>query len=238
MNRIPVLLGGSRGSRGAAAAVLIALSATALPLAFHSSPTGAAPVTYEIDAVHSEVSFKIRHLVSKVRGRFNRFEGTLHYDEQNPAASRVQVTIDAASIDTANPKRDDHLRSPDFFDVEEFPTLTFTSSEVKVDGDRLLVSGDLTMRGVTKPVTLSVENLGVSSVREKRIIGFSATSELDRKDYGIVWNKTLDVGGTLLGDGVAIEIGVEAAHDPAKNQAAEKNQPPKTEARKEKKGGW
>jgi polyisoprenoid-binding protein YceI len=240
VKRTAILSGGSRGAhhRGVATAAIFALCATAFPLAFHSLPALAAPVTYEIDAVHSEVSFKIRHLVSNVRGRFNDFEGTIIYDAENPAASSVQVTIDAASIDTANEKRDDHLRSPDFFDVEKFPTLTFSSKEVKVDGDRLLVSGELTMHGVTKPLTLSVEKLGMGGMGEKKIVGFSAASELDRKEYGIVWNRTLEVGGALLGNDVAIEIGVEAAHDTSKSEAAKKNEPPKAEASKEKKGGW
>lgn len=240
MKRKAILFGGSRSGnhRGVATAVILALSATAFPLAFHSLPALAEPVTYEIDAVHSEVSFKIRHLVSNVRGRFNDFRGTIIYDDQNPTASSVKVTIDAASIDTANEKRDEHLRSPDFFDVEKFPALTFASKEVKVDGDKMLVSGELTMHGVTKPLTLSVEKLGMSAMGEKKIVGFSATSELDRKDYGIVWNRTLDVGGAVLGDDVEIEIGVEAAHDAAKSGAATKNEAPKAEVRKEKKGGW
>jgi polyisoprenoid-binding protein YceI len=213
-------------SHGVIAAAVIALSITTLLPITGPSPALAAPVAFEIDPVHSEVAFKVRHLVSKAGGRFNSFEGTLFYDEEDPTASSVNVTIDVTSIDTNNSDRDGHLKSPDFFDVEKFPTLTFVSKEVKVEEENLLIGGELTMHGVTKPVTLTAEKLGMNSMGEKSFIGFSASAEINRKDFGIEWNKVLDKGGAVLGENVEIAIAIEAVHETPKTEAASES------------GGW
>lgn len=168
---------------------------------------------WEFDHAHSSVGFSIRHLlVSKVRGRFNTWSGELHFDEKHPERSSVEVRIDAKSIDTGEAQRDAHLRSPDFFDVEKFPHLIFKSTRVEKSGeDRLTLLGDLTIRGITKPVVLEVEHGG--SLKDpwgKQRAGFTASAVIDRKDYGIVFNQVLDAGGLALGDKVTLAIDIEA----------------------------
>lgn len=169
--------------------------------------------TYVVDKSHSEALFKVRHLVSRVTGRFNDFTGSVKVDPAQPSAASVEFTIKAASIDTDNEQRDTHLRSQDFFWVEEHPEITFKSSSVKALGqDKYEVTGALTMRGVTKTVTLPVEFLGFTKDpwgNEKA--GFALATTLDRKDFGIEWNKALDQGGYLLADEVAVEINLQAA---------------------------
>lgn len=196
----------------AAFALLIAMLAAAAPFpALGPRSAQAAPETYEIDPAHSHVGFRIRHLVGKVSGQFNTFAGTIIHDAANPAASSVEVTIDAASIDTNEAKRDGHLQSPDFFDVAKNPQIIFKSRAVKIDGTKLGVEGDLTMHGVTKPVTLAGEVGGtMQGPGGSKRAGFTASTTLNRKEFGIEWNKTFDQGGTLLGDDVAVEIAVEA----------------------------
>ena len=177
-----------------------------------AAPTLAAPVTYDIDPVHSRVEFTIRHIVSKVTGNFGDFKGTITYDPAAPASSVTNVEISATSIDTNNDRRDNHLRSPDFFDVAKFPALTFVSTKV-VPGDegKFKVEGTLTMHGITKPVTLDASFLGAGPGMDgSPHAGFEATAKVDRKDYGIIWNKALDQGGTLLGDDVSINLEIEA----------------------------
>ncbi len=177
----------------------------------------AAPASYVIDPAHSSIGFRIRHFVSKVSGQFNTFEGTIVYDAANPAASSVKVTIDPTSIDTNNGKRDEHLRSPDFFDVATFPAMTFTSSTVTMKNSQLEIQGDLTMHGVTKQVTLACEAAGTMlDPGGNTRAGFSATTTLNRKDFGIVWNKTLDQGGMMLGDEVEVMIEIQAVHQAPK----------------------
>lgn len=174
----------------------------------------AAPEVYKIDAVHSHVGFTIRHLVSKVPGHFNTFSGEITFDRENPAASRVSAEIDATSIDTANENRDKHLKSDDFFKTEKHPKITFTSTGVSPAGkERASVTGSLTMAGVTKPVTLEVTALGFAPnpFGPGERAGFEAKTKLNRKDFGIVWNKALDAGGAVLGDEVEITLLVEAA---------------------------
>ncbi len=174
-------------------------------------------VVYKIDPDHSGVNFTIRHFVTNVPGRFKDFDGVVKYDKQNPAASAVSFTIQAASIDTANADRDGHLRKPDFFDVEKYPTITFSSSSVKaVDADTLEVTGDMTMHGVTKKVTVPVEVLGSMKTPQGEKAGFETTFKVDRKEYGITWNRALDAGGAVLGDDVKITISVEADLQAAK----------------------
>ncbi|MDX2191874.1 MAG: YceI family protein [Gemmatimonadales bacterium] len=177
------------------------MTATAAPVAI---------ATWTIDPAHSELTFRIRHLIGKVRGRFTGFAGTLTADPAQLAEGRVEVTIEATTIDTANAMRDEHLRSPDFFDVATFPTIAFASRALRVDGERLVVEGDLTLRGVTRPVTLTGEALG--QVRDPwgqdRLL-FEAAGSIDRREFGIVFNQTLDTG-TLLGDTVEIGITLQA----------------------------
>jgi len=192
-----------------APALLLALALPAL--------AAAAPTVYKVDPDHSSVSFSIRHFVSNVPGRFTDFDGTIQHDKQNPAASTVSFTAQAASIDTDNADRDKHLKSPDFFDVQKFPALTFTSTSVKPkDANTLDVTGDLTIHGVTKKVTIPVTLLGTMATPKGQKAGFETSFTIDRKDYGIVWNRVLDAGGSILGDDVKINIEVEANQEEAK----------------------
>jgi polyisoprenoid-binding protein YceI len=170
------------------------------------------PGTYEIDKSHSMVEFVGRHLmVTKVRGRFTEFSGTIRVGE-TPEESSVDVTIDAASIDSGEEKRDGHLRSPDFLDVENHPTLEFHSTKVEpVDGERLRVTGDLTVRGVTRPVVLDATYDGpFSDPWGGQRIGFSASTEINREDWGLTWNVALETGGVLVGKKVGVELTVSA----------------------------
>lgn len=173
--------------------------------------TAAAADLYTIDTVHSDVGFKIRHLVSRTAGQFNDFDGAIVADWDNPERSSVKFTIDAASIDTDNADRDKHLRSADFFDVETYPEITFKSVKIVPTGeDTYDVHGDLTMRGVTRRVTLPVVWLGqVTDPWGNTKAGFETEITLDRKEYGIEWNKALDAGGLVLGNDVEVEISLE-----------------------------
>jgi polyisoprenoid-binding protein YceI len=167
---------------------------------------------WEIDPSHSTLGFSVRHLmVSKVRGRFASFSGRIDIGE-DPAATAVEVRIDAASIDTRAEDRDNHLRSPDFFDVERFPTLSFRSTGVEhVDGSRWKLHGDLTIRDVTRPVTLDVEYAGLEhSPWGQDRIGFEASTEIARDDFGLTWNQALESGGVVVGKRVRLEFDVEA----------------------------
>ena len=168
--------------------------------------------TWKIDPSHSEIQFFVRHMmIAKVRGRFREFEGTIHIGER-PEDSRVEVVIEAASIDTRDRTRDQHLRSADFLDVERYPELRFISTSVRAgDKDRWQVTGDLTVRGVTRPVVLDVEFDGaVVDPWGNLRAGLLATTEIDRENFDITWNQALEAGGILVGKGVRIEIDVEA----------------------------
>ena len=183
-----------------AAAVLTTLAA--LPLQAES---------YKIDPSHSEVGFTIRHMVTNVRGRFNDFAGTIDMDPKTPQKGSVEFSIKTTSIDTGNADRDKHLRTADFFDVEKYPEITFKSESVKAAGkDTYNVTGTLTMHGVSKKVTLPVtfNGEGKDPWGNTRA-GFETATTLDRKDYGIVWNKAIDNGGVLLGDDVKVSINLE-----------------------------
>lgn len=190
--------------------------ALALALATFASAASAAPLTFDIDQAHSQVGFSIRHFFSKVPGQFKEFSGTIVVDPKAPEASSVEVTIQAASISTDNDGRDKHLRSPDFFAADSFPALTFKSTKVAPAGkDKVQVTGDLTMRGITKSVVLDVEFLGMGEVGVGgqswgTKAGFEATTTINRKDFGINWNKTLDQGGLMIGEDVAISLHIEA----------------------------
>jgi polyisoprenoid-binding protein YceI len=178
-----------------------------------TTATTAAARTFQIDKSHSEVVFQVRHLITKVRGRFSDFGGTIEFDYSNPANSRVDFQIQAASIDTNEPTRDTHLRSEDFFAAETFPTLTFKSTAIAPRGKELYdVEGDLTVRGVTKHIVLPVTHLGTAKDpwgNEK--IAFEGEITINRKDYGLNWNATLETGGFLVGDDVKVSFSVQAA---------------------------
>ena len=167
---------------------------------------------YDVDASHSNVDFKIRHMMSKVNGNFGKFTGTFSFDAKKPEAAKGVFTVEAASINTNNEKRDGHLKGDDFFNVGKFPTLTFNTTGFKKAGKGFSMSGDLTMLGVTKPVTFNVEYLGAGKDPwGNSKAGFSATGKINRKDFGMVWNKALDAGGVLLGEEVEITLNIEAA---------------------------
>jgi polyisoprenoid-binding protein YceI len=171
--------------------------------------------TWNIDATHSGISFSIRHMVfSKVRGRFAAYTGTIHLEDGDLSRSSIEVSIDAASIDTGTPQRDTHLRSADFFDVERFPELRFRSQRVEdVGAGKLRVFGDLTIRDVTREVILDAETSGrAKDPWGNERIGFAAKTSIDRKDYGLAWNQLLEAGGVLVGDRVDIELDVQAVN--------------------------
>ena len=208
-----IVRGGSSG--GCRPAALRRAAVLLLAASLGSGAARAEPAVYKIDVDHSGIGFSIRHFVSNVPGRFTDFEGTIRFDRQNPWTSGVELTVRAASIDTANNDRDDHLRSADFFDVQKFPTLTFTSTSVAgKDASNLEVTGDLTLHGVTKRVTVPVRFLGTAPAPRAEKAGFEATFTLNRKDYGISWNRVLDQGGAVLGDEVRITISIEANREP------------------------
>jgi len=168
--------------------------------------------TYTADKAHTSVGFAVRHMMSQVRGTFGDFSMTIVKDDANPAGSSVDFKIQATSVTTANEMRDKHLRSEDFFFVEKFPEITFKSTKIeKVSETEYKATGEFTMRGVTKVLTLPVTFLGeMKGMDGKSLVGFSVTTKLDRKEFGFNWNKALDNGGLLLSDEVTIEINIEA----------------------------
>jgi polyisoprenoid-binding protein YceI len=192
------------------------LIALLLTLALVAPPLSAAE-TYVVDKDHSQVGFQVRHLLSQVRGQFDDYQGTIVFDREHPERSSVQFAIASKSINTSHAKRDEHLRSVEFFDVASHPQITFHSEKVvALGGGRYAVSGPLTMRGVTRQVTLPVEQLGPLTDPWGNVkAGFVTRLTLDRQDYGINWNAALDQGGTLLGDEVQVEIQLEAARQQA-----------------------
>ena len=182
-------------------------------------PALAQAATWKIDPNHSSTRFEIRHLFSKVQGDFTQFSGTLEYDPANPTASKVETKIVASSINTNNEHRDNDLKSENFFDVTKYPEISFTSTKVEKVEKGLKVTGDLTTHGVTKPTVLEVEILGTGPhpmIKGGQVAGFSAHTKINRQDFGITWNKTLDSGGTLLGDDVDITLNIEAVNAPPK----------------------
>jgi polyisoprenoid-binding protein YceI len=177
------------------------------------APTG----TYAIDPTHSRIGFSARHaMVTKVRGSFNEFEGTGHLDAENPARSHLQLTIKAASIDTRNADRDAPLKSNDFFDMETYPEITFASTAVEqLDADNYQVTGDLTIKGVTKPVTVDFEYTGTAvDPYDNQRIGFEGKTTVNRKDWGVSWNAALEAGGVLVSEKVTLEFDVSAIRTP------------------------
>lgn len=183
-----------------AAAALAA--AIAVPAAAQPAPAPAAGGTaWRIDTNHSELSFRVRHFVSRVRGTFGTWEGTVTAEPGAWADGAVEVTVQTASVDTQHERRDTHLRSADFFDVANHPTMTFRSRAAALEGSRLRLEGDLTIRGVTRPVVLEGEFLGEQGNRA----GFSASTTVNRLDYGLRWNRIVD-GSGMLGDDVEISV--------------------------------
>jgi polyisoprenoid-binding protein YceI len=171
--------------------------------------------TYKVDKAHSEATFQVRYLLTKVRGRFSDFDGTIQFDEANPENSSIDFTIQAASIDTNEPDRDKHLRSEDFFAVEQFNSIAFKSKRIiKRNADTYDLVGDVTMHGVTKEMTFPVTHLGAGKDpwgRDK--IGFETEGSLNRKDFGLSWNQALEAGGLLIGDEVKVSVTVQAVKE-------------------------
>lgn len=167
---------------------------------------------WDIDPTHSTIGFSARHaMIAKVRGRFAEFTGSITMNADDPASSSADLTIVATSITTENDDRDGHLRSAEFLDVETFPTITFTSTNVVANGSSFTVTGDLTIRGVTRPVAVQWELLGVGQDPWGGTrIGFEGTAEISRKDFGLTWNVALEAGGVLVSDNVQLLFDVEA----------------------------
>ena len=175
-------------------------------------PVLASASSWKIDADHSNIGFKVRHLmVSNVKGVFGKVQGTVMIDDQDITRSTVNATIDTSSIDTGVVKRDNHLRSPDFFDVAKFPAMTFVSTGITRDGSGLKIAGNLTLHGVTRPVVLDVEGISQEAKDPMGNIrrGASAKAKNNRKDFGLIWNKALETGGVAVGEDIAISIEVE-----------------------------
>jgi len=189
---------------------LALLAAVALPASAQAEPTA-----WVIDSGHSRVGFSVVHMVvSSVSGRFKQVSGTVSLDEANLSKSELEITIEAASIDTDEPKRDEHLRSPDFFDTTKFPAIVFKSTKVTpAGGTKYKLTGELTMHGVTKPVTLDANlSQAIKSPWGKLVRGAKITGKLKRSDFGLKWNKALEAGGVIVGDDVTLEIQVEINH--------------------------
>jgi len=193
---------------------LLSLLATSASLVL-LSPTSASAGTWDIDPAHSTVEFSVRHMmVTTIKGQFQKVKGTVELDDKDASKSTVDVSIDTASIDTREQKRDAHLKSADFFDAAKFPAITFKSTKVEKAGKgKLKVTGDLTMHGVSKPLVLMVEGPS-ASVKDpfgRTVRGVMAIGKLDRKDWGMTWNKALDTGGFMVSDEVKLEINAELA---------------------------
>jgi polyisoprenoid-binding protein YceI len=185
---------------------MIALLVLAVPVFTHA-------VTWEMDPAHSSFQFKVRHLtVSNVKGDFTKSRGVVMIDDQDITQLKVEVAVEATSVNTGHAQRDEHLRGPDFFDVTKYPTITFVSKKVmKADGDRFRVMGDLTLHGVTREITVDVEGLTpeVKDPRGNFRRGATATTKINRRDFGLTWNRVLDSGGLVVGDEVNIYLEVE-----------------------------
>ena len=193
------------------------------------SPALALAGTWDIDPAHSTVEFSVRHMmVTTVKGQFQKVKGTVELDEKDPNKSTVEVSIETASIDTREAKRDAHLKSPDFFDAAKFPALTFKSTKIEKAGKgKFKITGDLTMHGITKAVVLAVEgpSASIKDPYGRTVRGVMATGKLDRKDWGMTWNKALDSGGFVVSDEVKLDINAELAEHsatPPASAAAEK----------------
>lgn len=208
-----------------AASSAAATTASASASAAAAAPTDppADPAAFDIDASHSRVSFSVRHMmVSNTRGQFGKFTGQVFLDEKDPKASNVSVEIDTASIDTADAKRDEHLKSPDFFDVKKFPKMSFKSTSVERSGAGWKVVGDLTIKDVKKPVTLTVDPIVKETKDPWGMVrrGTHAQTKIDRKEFGLSWNKALETGGVAVGDEITIDLDVELVKKVEKDAGA------------------
>ena len=172
---------------------------------------------YVLDPAHTRVGFSARHaMVTKVRGQFDEFVGTAHVDAENPASSTVEVTIQAASVTTGQAQRDGHLKSPDFFDVETYPQITFVSTDVERDGTEWSITGDLTINAVTKPVTVLFEETGEAKDPFGNLrVGFEGTVTINRSEWDLKWNSPLESGGVLVSEKVTLEFDVSAIRQAA-----------------------
>jgi polyisoprenoid-binding protein YceI len=171
-----------------------------------------AAADYKIDAAHSSAQFTVKHMmVSNVKGEFTKLSGTVSYDENKPEATAAQATIDVTTVNTREPRRDDHLRSADFFDAAKFPTMTFQSKKAAKTASGLALTGDLTMHGVTKEIVLQVEGITpeVKHPSGSFVRGASASTRISRKDFGLLWNRALEAGGVVVSDEVLITIDLE-----------------------------
>jgi len=180
-------------------------------------------MSWQIDSAHSQISFTVRHMmISKVRGRFESFTGEINFDENNPENTTVYIEIDAASINTREEQRDGHLKSPDFLNAEQYPKLVFKSKRVEKSSDNTgKLIGDLTIRDVTREVVLDVEYAGIAKSPWGTIsAGFSATTTINREDWGLTWNQALETGGVLVGKEIKIEIELELVKQPEAEASA------------------
>jgi polyisoprenoid-binding protein YceI len=194
---------------------IIALSSL---VCFLQSSALAANTEWKIDPLHTKASFTVKHMmISNVRGEFAKVSGTAHYDGQSLANSNVSAVIDASSVNTNEPQRDQHLKSPDFFDAAKYPTITFKSKKVETDADGFKIVGDLTMHGITKTITLTAEPLPPPIKDPMGFLrtGTEAKTKINRKDFGVAFDKVMDNGGALVGDDVDIAIEVELIQKPA-----------------------
>jgi polyisoprenoid-binding protein YceI len=193
------------------------ISAGLLAFVIAAALPAAAQHLYKIDSTHSSAQFSVTHMmISKVNGEFQKVSGTVYMDPEKPENDKIEATIDTTTISTRDEKRDGHLKSPDFFDVAKFPELTFKSTGASMENGKLMVHGDLTLHGVTKPVTLAVEgpSAEIKDPQGNLRVGASATTKINRKDFGLMWSKTIDGGGMVVGDDVNINIDVELVRKP------------------------
>jgi polyisoprenoid-binding protein YceI len=168
--------------------------------------------SYTVDAAHSHVGYSVKHMFTKSNGQFNEFEGSFNFDEKKVELSDIAFKIKASSINSGNPKRDEHLNNPDFFDTAKYPEITFKAEKIQKSGKNFKLTGPLTLHGVTKPVIFTAAYLGsAKNPWGQEVASFTAKTEIKRKDFGMEWNKALDNGGLILGDKVTITVEIEAA---------------------------
>jgi polyisoprenoid-binding protein YceI len=203
--------------KGLSMSTTILKCAAPLALALGIALPAGAQHLYNIDSAHSSAQFSVVHLaISKVNGEFRKVSGTVYFDANDPSKDKIDAVVDTTTVSTREDKRDEHLKSDAFFDVAKYPTMTFKSTSASKEGGKLLVNGDLTLHGVTKPVTLEVEgpSAEIKDPFGNLKVGASASTKINRKDFGLTWNKALDGGGVMVGDEVTINIDVELARKP------------------------
>ncbi len=193
------------------------LSLLALAVLLMAGFAGHAPAKYAIDKAHSAVSFRVRHLgISNVTGYFRQYDASIELDGNDLRTFKATASIDVASIDTENGMRDNHLKSPDFFEVEKYPKLTFTSKRIQnINGNNFQIVGDLTIKATTKEVVLNAEYLGTTRMRDTDKVGFSASTTINRKEFGLMWDRITEAGGIVVSDEVRINLEIEADKQPS-----------------------